>query len=152
MMVQRILVPLEKEGGAEAHLRYAAKLAARLEAELVLLHIIPVVASEEYFFRRIQVEEGSKGARRKAEAESYLGRLGERLQAQGLSVKTEILVTDQPEDEAIADYAARSRSELIVLPNLRRSLLSRWLQGNIPARVQRRSYIPILLVSEEEEQ
>lgn len=151
-MYQRILVPLEREGGQEAHLWHATRLAAALHAELHLVHIIPILASEEPFFQQIQVEFGSRGARRKEEAEAYFRRLEAQMQERGIPVKTAVLFSTRPEDEAILDYAAQSRCDLIVLPNLRRSLLSRWLQGNIPARVQRRSTIPVLLVSEEVEQ
>jgi nucleotide-binding universal stress UspA family protein len=40
--------------------------------------------------------------------------------------------------------------DLIVLPNQRCSVISRWLQGNVPTWVQRRSVIPILLVKDED--
>ena len=53
------------------------------------------------------------------------------------------------EDEAIVDYAVELNCDLIVLPNQQRSLLSRWLMGNVGARVQRRSPIPVLFVREE---
>ncbi len=49
------------------------------------------------------------------------------MQERGVSVQTAILFSTRPEDEAILEYAARSHCDLIVLPNLRRSLLSRWL-------------------------
>lgn len=151
-MYKRILVPLEREGGQEAHLWHATRLAASMEAELHLLHVIPVVSSDEYFFQQIQVEPGSRGARRKAEAEEYFRRLEEQMRNRGIAIHTEIVFSTRPEDEAILEYAAKSQCDLIVLPNLRRSLLSRWIQGNVPARVQRRSFIPVLFVSEEVEQ
>jgi nucleotide-binding universal stress UspA family protein len=95
------------------------------------------------------VEAGSRGARRKEEAENYFRRLEAEMRERGIPVQTAVLFSTRPEDEAILEYAAQAHCDLIVLPNLRKSLLSRWLQGNIPARVQRRSPIPVLLVSEE---
>lgn len=151
-MYGRILVPLEREGGQEAHLWHAVQLASALNAELHLIHVIPIVASDEYFFQQIQVEEGSRGARRKAEAEQYFHRLEQQMRERGIAVATTVLLSTRPEDEEILEYAARSHCDLIVLPNLRKSLLSRWLQGNTPARVQRRSTIPVLFISEEVEQ
>ncbi|RME31826.1 MAG: universal stress protein [Thermoflexia bacterium] len=151
-MYRRILVPLEREGSQEAHLWHATRLASALNAELHLIHVIPVVSSDEYFFQQIQVEVGSRGARRKEETETYFRRLEAQMREHGISVQTAVLFSPRPEDEAILEYAAQARCDLIVLPNLRRSLLSRWLQGNIPARVQRRSTIPVLFVSEEVEQ
>jgi nucleotide-binding universal stress UspA family protein len=143
---------MEREGGQEVHLWHATRLAAALNAELHLIHIIPIVSSDEYFFQQIQVEVGSRGARRKEEAETYFHRLETQMRKRGIPVQTAVLFSPKPEDEAILEYAAQSHCDLIVLPNLRQSLLSRWLQGNIPARVQRRSTIPVLFVSEEVEQ
>lgn len=150
-MYERILVPLEKAGGSEAHLRHAVTLASKVGAEVILLRVITVVPSEDYFFRRVQVEIGSSGAKQKTEAEAYLAGLEGQLRERGVAVEPVVLVSDKPEDEAIVAYAAESNSQLIVLPNQRRSLVSRWLQGNVPAKVQRRSHIPILLVKDEDE-
>ena len=149
-MYQRILVPLEREGGPEGHLRHAVALATQVDAEITLLRVITVVSSEEYFSKRIQVEAGSKGAQQKAEAEQYVSRLVGRLQEKGVNAKPAVIISDKAEDEAIVEYGTQSNSDLIVLPNQRRSLVSRWLQGNVTAKVQRRSRIPVLLVRDEE--
>jgi nucleotide-binding universal stress UspA family protein len=150
-MYQRILVPLEREGGPEAHVRHAAELAAEEDAELALLRVVTVVEADEYVMKRIQVEAGSSGARRKREAEAYVGRLVQQLEAKNVKVTPVVLVSDQAEDEAIVAQAADMDSDLIVLPNQRRSLLSRWLQGNVTAKVQRRSDVPVLMVREQQE-
>ena len=60
-MYQRILVPLEREGGPEAHVRHAVELAAEEGAELALLRVVTVVAADEYVLKHIQVEAGSDG-------------------------------------------------------------------------------------------
>jgi len=147
-MYRRILVPLEREGGAEAHLHSVAALASEIGAELILLRMVTVIPDDEYVIRHIQVEAGSSGAKRKEEAEEYVGRLRSGLQDQGVSVKTVVVVSDKAEDEAIVEYATQAQCDLIVLPNQRRSLVSRWLQGNVPAKVQRRSQLPVLLIRE----
>jgi nucleotide-binding universal stress UspA family protein len=145
-MYQRILVPLEREGGPEAHVQHAAELAAEQDAELTLLRVVTVVAADEYVMQRIQVEAGSSGARRKEEAEAYVSRLVQQLRARDVKAKPLVVISDQAEDEAIVAQAAESASDLIVLPNQRRSLFSRWLQGNVTAKVQRRSDVPMLMV------
>jgi len=147
-MYRRILVPLEREGGAEAHLHSVAALASEIGAELILLRMVTVIPDDEYVIRHIQVEAGSSGAKRKEEAEEYVRRLRSGLQDQDVSVKTAVVVSDKAEDEAIVEYATQAQCDLIVLPNQRRSLVSHWLQGNIPAKVQRRSHLPILLIRE----
>jgi nucleotide-binding universal stress UspA family protein len=148
-MYHRILVPLEREGGPEAHVRHAAELAAEEDAELALLRVVTVVAADEYVLKHIQVEAGSSGARRKGEAEAYVSRLAQQLQAENVKATPVVVVSDQAEDEAIVAQAAEMGSDLIVLPNQRRSLFSRWLQGNVTAKVQRRSDVPVLMVREQ---
>ena len=150
-MYQRILVPLEREGGAEGHLQHAAKLAAEEDAELTLLRVVTVVAADEYVMKRIQVEVGSSGAKRKAEAEAYVSRLAQQLQAADVKATPRVVVSDLAEDEVIVAQAAEMESDLIVLPNQRRSAFSRWLQGNVTAKVQRRSDVPVLMVRDQQE-
>lgn len=145
-MYQRILVPVERDGGPEAHVWHAAQLAATEGAELALLRVVTVVADDEYVLKRIQVEAGSSGARRKGEAEGYVSRLAQELQAENVKATPLVVVSELAEDEAIVAQAAELGSDLIVLPNQRRSLLSRWLQGNVAAKVQRRSDLPVLMV------
>jgi len=119
-----------------------------MRAELILLRMVTVIPDDEYVIRHIQVEAGSSGAKRKEEAEEYVGRLRAGLQDRGVSVKTAVTVSDKAEDEAIVEYATQTQCDLIVLPNQRRSLVSRWLQGNVPDKVQRRSQLPVLLIRE----
>mgnify|MGYP001105994695 CR=1 FL=1 len=148
-MYERILVPLEKRGGAEKHVQHAVNLASDLGAQVILLRVVTVIPSDEYFLQRIQVEKGSSGAQRKEEAEDYLTELEAQLQDQGASIKPVVIISDKEVDEAVVEYANESSCDLVVLPNQHRSLVSRWLQGNVAAKVQRRSHIPILLVREE---
>jgi nucleotide-binding universal stress UspA family protein len=145
-MYQRILIPLERKGGPEGHIRHAAALASGVGAEITLLRVITVVPSEDPLFQRMQVEAGSRAAQRKAEAEAYVDQLADQLQEEGVNVRPVVVVSGKAEDEAIVEYAAELSSDLIVLPNQRRSLVSRWLQGNVTAKVQRRSDVPVLLV------
>ncbi len=149
-MYRQILVPLEGNGGPEAHLWHAARLAKEGGAELTLLRVITVVPSDEYFFKRLQVEEGSKAAKSKEEVEVYVDHLARELGEDGVSARAEVLISDRAEDEAIVAHAAETASDLIVLPRQRRSLFSRWLQGNVTAKVQRRASVPILTVREEQ--
>jgi nucleotide-binding universal stress UspA family protein len=147
---QRILVPLEREGASEAHARHASALAASVGAEVVLLRVITVVPSDDYFFQRIQLEEGSRGAQRQEEAEAHVNRLGDELREQGVAVDPQVIVSDKAEDEAIVECAAQASCDLIVLPDERRSLVSRWLKGNVATKVQRRSPLPVLIIKDED--
>ena len=149
-MYRRILVPLDSKGGPVEYVKHAAALASRVGAEISLLRIITVVPAEPGFAKYVQTEVGSSGAKRKAEAEEYVNQLTKQLQGEGVNVKPAVIISDKAEDEAIVEYAAELGSDLIVLPNQQRSLISRWLQGNVTAKVERRSEIPVLLVRDGE--
>lgn len=149
-MYRRILVPIERKGGLEGHVRHAAALASRVGAEISLLSVITVVPAEPGFAKYVQIEAGSSGAKRKAEAEEYVNQLVSQMQGEGVNVKSAVIISDKAEDEAIVEYAAEMGSDLVVLPNQQRSLVSRWLQGNVTAKVERRSKIPVLLVRDGE--
>jgi nucleotide-binding universal stress UspA family protein len=149
-MYRRILVPLERKGGPEGYVKHAAALASRVGAEINLLRVITVVPAEPGFAKYVQIEAGSSGAKRKAEAEEYVNQLVSQMQGEGVNVKSAVIISDKAEDEAIVEYADESGIDLVVLPNQQRSLVSRWLQGNVTAKVERRSKIPVLLVRDEE--
>lgn len=147
-MYRKILVPLERQGASEVHLEHAAALARAVGAELTLLRAITIIPTGEHFMQQIQVEPGSRGEKRLAEAREHLAQLLERLQGQGLSAQEAILISEQAEDEAIVDYCSKAGCDLIVMPKDRRSFLARWLAGNVAAKVQRRSPVPVLFVGE----
>ena len=151
-MYQRILVPLERDGGPEAHLRHAARLAKQEGAELTLLRVITVIPSDEFVLKRLQVEEGSSAARSEKEAEAYVERLAQELAVGGVRAVPKVLISDRAEDEAIVEHAVQMGDDLIVLPRQRRSLFSRWLQGNVTAKVLRRTHVPVLTVREDGEE
>ena len=131
-------------------MRHAVALASRVGAEITLLRVITIVPADYPFSQRVQIEAGSSGAKRKAQAEEYVNQLADQLQGEGVNAKPAVVISDRAEDEAIVEYAAELGSDLIVLPNQQRSLVSRWLQGNVTAKVQRRSEIPVLLVRDGE--
>ncbi len=144
-MYHKILVPLDTEHHL-ANLDHARLLAARVEAELILLRVITIAASEETFFKQIQVEVGSAAARAKAEAEAQIAALKQELGSLGLRAQGAVLVSDKSEAEAIAAFADSEGCDLIVIPTYSQSLLSRWFLGSVGEKVRRRSSVPVLFV------
>ena len=76
------------------------------QAELLFVRVILVVPSEDYFFKRIQVEEGSSAHRTKTATEAALAEITGELKAQGVPSRGEVIIVDKTEAEAIAGYAA----------------------------------------------
>jgi nucleotide-binding universal stress UspA family protein len=142
---RKILVPLEPREEL-IHLDYARDLAQRSGAELILLRVVTVMASDEAFFQQIQVEVGSAGAKTKAEAEEQTTLLERRLRARGLEARGAVIVSGKSEADAIAEYAATEACDLIVLPTYQQSALSRWFLGSLGDKVRQRSSVPVLFV------
>jgi nucleotide-binding universal stress UspA family protein len=145
---KKILVPLEEGRRSRASLDQARELAAQLGAALVLLQVITVLPAGHEFDRRLQIEEGSRAARVKAEAEMELGQLERDLRAQGVEAGTAIVISEEPVAQAIVTYSEANQCDLIVVPNQKRSGISRWLFGSVSEKVRRRSSVPVLFVPE----
>jgi len=142
---RKILVPLEPREEL-IHLDYARDLVQQSGAELILLRVVTVMASDEAFFQQIQVEVGSAGAKAKAEAEEQTTSLERRLRARGLQARGAVMVSGKSEADAIAEYAATEGCDLIVLPTYQQSALSRWFLGSLGDKVRQRSSVPVLFV------
>jgi nucleotide-binding universal stress UspA family protein len=145
-MYRKILVPVLEDGSSSPVLDYAANLAENLGAELVPLRVITVVPVEDYFFKQIQVEEGSAAYKAKAATEAYLAEVETKLRRQGISARGALLVSDKAEAKAIVDYAQDNGCDLIVLPNQARRGVGRWLFSSLGEKVRRRSPVPVLFV------
>jgi nucleotide-binding universal stress UspA family protein len=132
--------------GQPTNLDHAQGLAESLGAELILLRVVTVIASDEAFFQQIQVEIGSSSARVKAEAEAQVGALERELRAQSIQAQGSVVVSDKSEAEAIVAYAESESCDLIVMPTFRQSTLSRWFLGSVAEKVRHRSSVPVLFV------
>jgi nucleotide-binding universal stress UspA family protein len=77
-------------------------------------------------------------------AQTYLGRLQQRLNCPDLPVVTTVL--EGPVAEVLVDYARAHRIDLIVMSTHGRSGLSRWVFGSVAERVLRGAHCPTLVV------
>lgn len=155
-MYRRILVPVENEEHQEPALAHALKLASlicagqngaeRTRPTVILAWIVPVVGSEEYFFRQMQVEPGSSGARRKAQGEAFLERASTMLRNAGAQVETKVMITPLAPDQAILDLATEQEVDLILMATLPQTAVGRFLLGSVGDKVRRRSPLPVLFV------
>lgn len=145
-MYRKILVPLVANDNSPAVLNHASNLTKRLQAELVLLYVITVVPSDDYFFKQIQVEVGSAAHKAKAVAEAHLAKVEADLRAQGVTATGELTITDKSEAEAIINYAQETNCDLVVVPNQTHTGIGRWLFSSLGEKVRRRSTVPVLFV------
>jgi nucleotide-binding universal stress UspA family protein len=136
-MLKTILLPLDGSPLAERALTYAAVLARRCEATIVLVqavqvHTLPGVDPSE---AQIEVT---------ADARQYLDTASGRLAADGIVSETHVYYDDPV--HAILDLAARRQADVIVMSTHGRGGLSRMLYGSVADQILRRATIPVLLV------
>jgi len=144
---KRILVPMENKDHQAPALAHVGLLARDVGAVVMLAWLIPVVASEEYFMKRIQVEPGSSGARRKEQGEQFLGEAAEALRSAGVETLTKVVVTATSPEQAILELAQEEGADLIVMATLPQSAVGRFLLGSVGEKIRRRSPVPVLFIN-----
>ena len=134
-MQETIMVPLDGSGAAEIVLPYAADIAARLNAEIILVSVSESHATDidhlylSYLERiRTQVQEQFKDYGAKEEPKVY-----------------EEVLLGKPADE-ILRYADEAKVGLIAMASRGSSGRGPWLLGNIVAKVLRATSRPVLLI------
>jgi nucleotide-binding universal stress UspA family protein len=136
-MLKTILLPLDGSPLAERALTYAAVLARRCEARVVLVEAVPSRSLPG-------VDPSDAQAELHRHAESYLNVAAGRLSAAGIATETHVVIADPV--QAILDAAARQHADLIVMSTHGRGGLGRMLYGSVADQVLRRATVPVLLV------
>lgn len=139
----RILVPTDFSAGSERAWSEARRLAARLGAELVLVHVLvetPLYSEGPFTMKHAR---GVFDAAR-TWAVKTLGEWTATAAAAGLSARW-VLRTGVPYKE-IVGAAARERADLIVIGTHGRSGLDRALLGSVADRVIRLAPCPVVTV------
>jgi nucleotide-binding universal stress UspA family protein len=146
-MYERILLPLDGSKLAEAALPHAVHLAKQFGCELVLLR---VAVSPYAIVAPDLVLAGTDPDLRElwAHATQYLKGIADRLQEQGLHVRTE--VCEGPVAETILEHVVALNVDLIVMSTHGRGGVLRWVYGSVAERVLQGSACPVLLIRSKE--
>ena len=147
-MYKKILVPLDGTKNDGVVLDHVKSLAQAMNASLTLIFLYRMAKSDDPFEKQMQMEDGASGYRARKKAEAYLPELERSIGSEGIEVRTEFLVVEEPEADAIVKYAQNNGFDLIVLANRERSPIGAFFFGNIEEKVRRRSTLPVLFVSE----
>ena len=148
-MYNTILLPLDGSKLSECAIEHLRAIASGCQASQVLL--LSVVGQYEpgsgFRWGGIISESQMAQAAREAEktAQKYLAGVQKKLEKDGLTVSTEVLV-GTPAD-SILDYAKANAVDLIIMATHGRSGISRWAMGSIAERVLIAAPMPVLLVS-----
>ena len=143
----RLLVPTDFSGGSERAWAVARRLAERLGAELVLVHVLveaPLYSEGPFTMKRAR--DVFDAAR--AWAVKTLGEWTATAAAAGLSARW-VVRTGVPYAEVVG-AAAQERADLIVIGTHGRGGLNRALLGSVADRVIRLASCPVLTVRETE--
>ena len=113
-ILSKMLVPLDGSVASEAILPYVEEIAAKLKAEIILLH---VVASTHYVgtpeggaeipYSENEIEQVKAGAR------AYLEKAGSGLKSKGISIKSEVAVGKAAKE--IVEFADKSNADLVAM-------------------------------------
>jgi len=138
--IQKIGVGLDGSEASYRALKEALDLAKKLEAKVIGLHVFPIPADlAEMGAPIVELE-----AELRKEAEAILARGNE--EAQKLGIPYEGLILEGRVAETMADYAAQSGLDLLVVGYQGKSKLSELIMGSVTSRLLGISKTPLLVV------
>jgi nucleotide-binding universal stress UspA family protein len=151
--LKTVLVPLDGSGLAEKVLSTVTNLAACLELEAVLVHVLVrfYFGSPDSFLPMFGVNipnQQELWAQAGSEANQYLAKKVEQLRAQGLPQVSSVLIEGTAEGAAaaIVDLAKKTSDNLVALSTHGRSGIGRWLLGSVTERVVRHTNSPVIVI------
>lgn len=147
--VQKILAPVDFSETSGHALKYASDLAARMGAELVVLHVydVPTFTFPEGSY----IPTADEAARIASAAQKALDEaVGSLESAKGSTPPEAILRKGAPAEEVLK-AADEIGADMIVMGTHGRGFFSRALMGSIAQDVIRRSTMPVLTLRGEEE-
>ncbi len=147
-MTKPILVALDGEPHTEAAITWALELAARLDSELVAVHV------RDPYLKQFHNDIYAQGRLEYlAHVDDCLAEDGDRIQrgfetvADQASVRWRVLILDGDPCEQLAEESGRGDYALVILGRRRISGFAAWRSGNLPARLSAKLVdVPIMLV------
>jgi len=136
-LVKTLLVPVDFSSGSQSGVRLAARLAGKLEARAILLHVMPPR-------RRAGEEDGYEGGESPNEADAYgAEQLAEIAQGAGLKA-SEQLIEEGEAPQVICREAEQRGADLIVLSTRGLGAYRPNLLGSNTAKVLHDTAVPVL--------
>lgn len=140
-LFNRIVVPLDESALAEQIITEVADFAARMRASINLLHVL---TPQSYSQRQIMQPGLPWWDADISQSKEYLEGVATRLRDEGLSVTTEVLLSEDAVP-AIFDYVGRVGADLIAITTNAAGGLRRFVFGSIADEITRRSSISLLV-------
>ena len=137
-----MLVLLDGSELAEVVFTYAKELAARLDLDVILLHVYSPILREFVPMHQAYIKRAAGAVRR--QAKEIREKLDIPSESKPVKVRGE-LALGYPADE-ILRYAEENAVDLILMASHGRSGIKRWVMGSVADKVLRASKIPVWLV------
>jgi nucleotide-binding universal stress UspA family protein len=140
LMINRILLPLDRSALAECVLPHAIAIARAFESQVTLLHVMDT--PREARWRRAM--DPLNWQISKTEAKTYLRELDRRLQAAGLLTETHIL--EGAAAEQVIEFLDTHAFQLITLSSHGQSGLSEWGVSSVVQKIVLRARTSVMIV------
>jgi manganese transport protein len=137
-MYAKILVTLENGRADAALLRHVARLAAQVEARLLLVHVADGWAARN--FKQLKLAESDEMRR----DQDYLDKTAAGLREQGLTVETLLALGNPPTE--IVKVADTAQCDLIAMASHGHKIIGDILHGSTIDKVRHNTAIPLLVV------
>jgi len=146
-MYQKVLVPLDGSDLAECVLPHVKAIARGCGVGGIIFVRVadtffshPTGGGGEFSDELIKKYDASS----KAAAERYLKQLAGQPDYGKVNIETKVLTGNTA--EKLADFAKKSKADLIVIATHGRSGISRWVWGSVADRLLRSACVPVLMV------
>ncbi len=137
--IETILLATDASSASGAATLHAIDLAARLDAQLVVLTVLSTAVRD-----RQARDAGSSAASRREARTLAVQQVVERARAEGARATS--LVWDGDPGEAIVDAADSEQADLIVVGSHERSTVGRFFLGSVSDYVVRHARAPVMVV------
>ena len=143
-MFSKILVPLDAARDAETALPLAETLAKQLDAEVVLIAVLPEDVAVSPVLAAYEAALARMAETRRVAALAYLDGIRERLLRNGVPASTAVRVG--PVAATIVEMARTEGAGLIAMATHGQVGPQRWFLGSVADEVARSAEVPVLLV------
>jgi nucleotide-binding universal stress UspA family protein len=142
-MYKRILVPLDTSKLAEIALPYAGELAAKLDSEVILIHVRTSADGPDKPEHRVYISKMAAATEQDIKKFPTLPP-GEKVKVASAIIGSPSLLTHPAEE--IINYAEKENISLIVMATHGRTGIRRWTLGSTANKVTHASKCPVLLI------
>jgi ubiquinone biosynthesis protein len=140
-LVSRIMVATDRSPSAERAVEWAAGMAQRYDAELLLVQIL---VPEHTAGTQAGAAESTRAAYAASELSDYAAQMA------GIRARA-VVVTDEDPAMAIVHAAERERADVLVVGNIGMSGRREFLLGNVPNRVSHNARCSVIIVNTADE-